>query len=49
MALAKQRTLWIEFIDHDPKSPADLGYSTDSRKLGLAIETLNLEPVGRPK
>ncbi|MGA8599129.1 MAG: hypothetical protein WB676_30800 [Bryobacteraceae bacterium] len=42
--LIRSRPLRIEFFDHDPRSPAELGLSTDVRKLGLAIETLKLEP-----
>jgi hypothetical protein len=34
--------LRIEFIDHDPKSPAEVGYSADNRKLGLSVEEMNI-------
>jgi hypothetical protein len=44
LSLVRSRLLRIEFFDHDPRSPAELGLSTDVRKLGLAIETLKLEP-----
>jgi hypothetical protein len=43
--LVPSSMLRIEFIDQDPKSPAELGISTDDRKLGLALENLNVEPV----
>jgi len=43
--LMRSRTIRIEFIDHDPRSPADLGLSVDARKLGLAIHTLRLDPT----
>jgi hypothetical protein len=35
----------IEFIDRAPQSPAELGLWPDTRKLGLAVETLRLEPA----
>jgi hypothetical protein len=44
-ALASSRQLRIEFINHDARSPAELGISTDDRKVGLALETLKLEPA----
>lgn len=43
--LADTGTLRIEFIDHDPKSPADFGYSLDNRQLGLAVETMTIVPA----
>jgi len=45
LALVHSRQLRIEFFDHDPRSPAELGLSTDARKLGLAMETLNFESI----
>jgi hypothetical protein len=33
----------IEFFNHDPRSPAEFGLSTDDRKLGLALESMKLE------
>src|ERR1017187_5383673 len=33
----------IEFINHDPRSPADLGLSADARKIGLALHTLRVD------
>lgn len=44
-ALIRSGFLKIEFFDHDPRSPADFGVSIDGRKLGLALETLKLEPI----
>lgn len=43
-ALLRSQKVEIEFVDEDPRSPAELGYSIDSRKLGLAIETLTIAP-----
>jgi hypothetical protein len=37
----------LEFVNHDPRSPADLGLSTDTRKIGLAIHTLRLRSSNR--
>ena len=47
-AFVHSRLLKIDFIDQDPKSPAELGYSADSRQLGLAMETLSLKPINQP-
>lgn len=44
-ALFRSRLVRIEFLNHDPRSPAEFGLSIDGRKLGLAIESLKLEPV----
>ena len=33
----------VEFQNHDPRSPAELGYSADPRKVGLALERIVLE------
>ncbi|MBV8820545.1 MAG: hypothetical protein JO022_19450, partial [Acidobacteriaceae bacterium] len=33
----------ITFINHDPRSPAEVGDLKDNRKLGLAIHTIRLE------
>jgi hypothetical protein len=43
--LVPSRLLRIEFFNQEPRSPAELGLSTDVRKLGLAIETLKVEPA----
>ncbi|MFZ0592709.1 MAG: hypothetical protein WAM39_19780 [Bryobacteraceae bacterium] len=43
--LVRSGLLKIEFLNSDPRSPAEIGLSTDVRKLGLAVETLKLEPV----
>jgi hypothetical protein len=40
-----EHSLRIELINHDPRSPADVGYSADDRKLGLAVETLKIESL----
>jgi hypothetical protein len=42
-ALIRSGAVRIEFINHDPRSPADLGISTDTRKVGLSLQTLRLE------
>jgi hypothetical protein len=44
-SLVSSGHLLIEFANHDPRSPADLGLSVDSRKLGLAVESVKLEPA----
>jgi hypothetical protein len=41
--LIRSRTVRIEFINHDPRSPADFGLSMDTRKVGLALHTLRLD------
>ncbi|MGA8599128.1 MAG: hypothetical protein WB676_30795 [Bryobacteraceae bacterium] len=46
--LVLSRSVRIEFFNHDLRSPAEFGLSTDARKLGLAIETLELEPASFP-
>ncbi len=41
----------LEFVNHDPLSPRQLGLSSDARQVGLALHTLKLEaetPAGRP-
>jgi hypothetical protein len=43
--LIRSRVLRIEFINHDPRSPADLGLSGDTREVGLALHTLRLDPA----
>ncbi len=42
--LVRSGLLRIEFSNHDPRSPAELGVSRDGRNLGLALEDLYLEP-----
>jgi hypothetical protein len=37
----------IEFVNHDPKAPADVGLSTDARKLGLALQRVSLQSAGK--
>jgi 2-polyprenyl-3-methyl-5-hydroxy-6-metoxy-1,4-benzoquinol methylase len=44
--IAKAPTLRVEFRMYDPKSPAELGLSTDGRKLGLSMYTLRMFEVG---
>ena len=44
--LVRSGVLRIEFLDNDPKSPAELGISVDDRKLGLAMENLKLDTAG---
>ena len=46
--IAKESTLRVDFHIYDPKSPAELGLSTDGRKLGLSMYTLRLFEVGSP-
>jgi hypothetical protein len=41
--LIPSRVVHIEFVNHDPRSPADLGLSGDTRKVGLALETFRLD------
>src|SRR5438045_9091777 len=36
----------VEFMNHDPRSPAELGISVDTRKVGLALHTVVLESLG---
>jgi hypothetical protein len=43
--LATSGCLRIDFVNHDPRSPADVGYSVDTRKLGLAVHTIRIDPV----
>ena len=43
LALAKNGQLLIKFNFKNPKSPAELGFSTDSRRLGLCIVSLELK------
>jgi hypothetical protein len=38
----------VEFVNHDPRSPSDLGISADGRKIGLALHTMSLKPLGGP-
>ena len=45
LSLLHSPHLQIEFLDSDPKSPAELGLSTDTRRLGLAVEALKVVPV----
>ena len=42
-ALIRSRSIRIEFINHDPRSPADLKLGGDARKLGLEIQALQLD------
>ncbi len=35
----------ITFVNHDPRSPADLGLSADDRKIGLALHSLVIRKV----
>jgi hypothetical protein len=41
--LVRSRVVRIEFIDHDPRSPADFGLSMDTRTLGLSLHTLRVD------
>jgi hypothetical protein len=41
----RSHVIRIELLDSDPRSPAELKFSTDARKLGLLVESLKLEPV----
>jgi hypothetical protein len=43
--IAKESALRADFRMYDPKSPAELGLSTDGRKLGLGLYTLRLFEV----
>ncbi|MGA2742540.1 MAG: hypothetical protein ABSG65_34515 [Bryobacteraceae bacterium] len=45
VGLIRSRVVRIEFMNHDPRSPADLGLSVDTRKVGLAIHTMRLDPT----
>jgi hypothetical protein len=36
--------LKLTFVNHDPRSPADLGLSVDARKLGVALHTISILP-----
>ena len=42
--ILRSGSLQIEFLNKDPRSPAEFNLSTDNRKLGLALETIRLEP-----
>jgi hypothetical protein len=44
--IAKEPTLRVVFRMYDSKSPAELGLSTDGRKLGLSMYTLRMFEVG---
>ena len=41
--LIRSRVVRIEFMNHDPRSPADLALSGDTRKVGLALHTLRVD------
>jgi len=43
----KKRLLLIEFKIKNPKSPAELGLSTDPRSLGLGLVSLRLDGTKR--
>ena len=43
--IAKEPTLRVDFRMYDPKSPAELGLSTDGRELGLSMYTLRMFEV----
>jgi hypothetical protein len=45
LSTIRSGTVEIEFLNGDPRSPAEFGLSTDDRKLGLAFETLSLTPA----
>ena len=45
--MIRSPVLRIEFINHDPRSPAEVGLSTDARKVGLALHTLRLDAIAR--
>lgn len=38
----------LEFLNHEPLSPRELGFSSDSRRIGLALHSLRLGTVGKP-
>jgi hypothetical protein len=44
--IAQEPTLRVDFRMYDPNSPAELGLSTDGRKLGLSMYTLRMFEVG---
>jgi hypothetical protein len=41
--LLHSKVVRIEFVNHDPRSPADFGLSTDTRQVGLALHQLHLD------
>ncbi len=43
-SLLAHRKLRIEFLNSDPRSPAELGMWADTRKLDLGMETIRLAP-----
>lgn len=45
--LLRSGVVRIEFINHDPRSPADLGLSADDRKISLGIHTLRVDAATR--
>jgi hypothetical protein len=46
--LISSRVMRIEFGNSDPKSPADVGLSGDTRKIGLALESMRMQLAGQP-
>jgi hypothetical protein len=42
--LIKSSQLKLAFVNHDPRSPAELGLSVDARKLGVALHTISIVP-----
>lgn len=44
-AILDEGSLKIEFFNDDPRSPAELGWSTDTRKISLALESLSLQQL----
>lgn len=42
--LISSSTLKLSFVNHDPRSPADLGLSVDARKLGVALHSMSMLP-----
>jgi hypothetical protein len=45
--LIHSRVVRVEFINHDPRSPADFGLSMDTREVGVALHTLRLDALTR--
>jgi hypothetical protein len=41
-ALVTSSRLQLELVNHDPRSPAEVGFSGDRRKVGLAIHNIRV-------
>jgi hypothetical protein len=45
--LSRSRVVRIEFINHDPRSPADFGLSMDDRKIELGLHSVRIDAAAR--